>query len=136
MDELGSDPDWEDEYDTDDTDDSDDLAEATGVMLQLRDGFARSRIERSSSSLEIVDPTTLPEDERECAICRQIYGEPIADDDGELAARLPCAGRHVFGLDCLKRVFVPSRNRYLNCPIRREGSWLRMVNTWVSVLPN
>ena len=88
------------------------------------------RVEAFVSSLAIIDPSTIPAEDRRCAICLEPY--PSADttepSSGEDIARLPCAGRHTFGLDCLRELYLSNTDGFVSCPLYREKFLTALVD--------
>ena len=67
------------------------------------------------ASLPKVRPTSLPEDDRTCAICQDKYGER---PDSENAVKLPCG--HHMGASCVENWFSPDGSNKNTCPLCRE----------------
>ncbi|KAL9127340.1 MAG: hypothetical protein Q9175_007753 [Cornicularia normoerica] len=64
-------------------------------------------------SLPTVKPDDLPENSQVCHICKELFDDPGAEENTELAVKLPC--NHIMGSECLARWF----EGHDSCPMCR-----------------
>ena len=90
--------------------------------VQGREPTSNPTIDQFISSLPIIDPDSIPAEDRACTICQEPYVRTDATDqnENEEIVRLPCNGGHIFGIDCLKTFWVPNQFDFVTCPLCRE----------------